>query len=410
MIANKQLAAFFYTSRGRGLFSCNLCNSVRKQLAGSGYSNLVAHLAWKHAGYEATYASLQASSDRSLQAFGFVAEEASHLFQWVRWIIERNMPVHEKCMEGIAIEVGEKLGKEMGKLFALMLDGWTHAGIHYVALYAVYETAGKLRIPLLGISPLEDGDQTADAHIKLFKNILDVYDKTSDMVGFLVGDNCATNQSIATKMGIPLVGCASHRFNLAVNKLMEPYGDLLDEVNNLMVELRHENNRAELKKYTDLVPIKRNVTRWSSTFTMVEGYIRIRAEIKKVDAVEEMVPTGGKHRKLVALFEHLKKFESVCKRLQREDADMGEVRLMFDSLIAEYPVMSEHLKSTAKIVHTPAFESGVVKRLFSQCKLVLTPQRRSMLPANFEQLAFLRVNRGMWDVSTVARVSKQQGS
>ncbi|EGZ06983.1 hypothetical protein PHYSODRAFT_530732, partial [Phytophthora sojae] len=89
--------------------------------------------------------------------------------------------------------------------------------------------------------------------------------------------------------------------------------------------------------------------------------IRIRAEIKKVDAVEEMVATGGKHRKLVALFEHLKKFESVCKRLQREDIDMGEVRLMFDSLIAEYPVMSKHLKSTAKIAHTPAFESGVVK-------------------------------------------------
>ncbi|EGZ22005.1 hypothetical protein PHYSODRAFT_251327 [Phytophthora sojae] len=362
-----------------------------------------------------------------------------------------------------------------------MFDGWTHAGIHYVALYAVYETAGKLRIPLLGISPLEDGDQTADAHIKLLKNILDVYDKTSDMVGFLVEDNCATNQSIATKMGIPLVGCESHRFNLAVNKFMEPYGDLLDEVNNLLVELRHENNRAELKKYTDLVPIKRNVTRWSSTFTMVERYIRIHAEIKKVDAVEEIVPTGGKHRKLVALFEHLKKFENVCKRLQREDTDMGEVRLMVDSLIAEYPVMSETLKSTAKIVHTPAFESGVVKvisgtalspaetaalkrfeqaqptgkkrkereedyatmllqgkgkkrkqapsttrymplvkmvpptsntveRIFSQYKLVLTPQRRSMLPANFEQLAFLRVNHGMWDVSTVARVSKQQGS
>ncbi|EGZ22004.1 hypothetical protein PHYSODRAFT_490227 [Phytophthora sojae] len=95
MVANKQLAAFFYNLRGQGLFSCNLCNSVRKQLAGSGYSNLVAHLGSKRAGYEATYASLQASSDRSLPAFGFVAEKASHLFQWVRWIIERNMPVHE---------------------------------------------------------------------------------------------------------------------------------------------------------------------------------------------------------------------------------------------------------------------------------------------------------------------------
>ncbi|KAE8909669.1 hypothetical protein PF005_g8112 [Phytophthora fragariae] len=54
--------------------------------------------------------------------------------------------------------------------------------------------------------------------------------------------------------------------------------------------------------------------------------------------------------------------------------------------------------------------TNTVERLFSQCKLVLTPQRRAMLPANFEQLAFHRVNRGMWDVSTVARVSKEATS
>eukprot|EP00644_Phytophthora_capsici_P010759 jgi/Phyca11/104645/e_gw1.9.920.1 len=61
----------------------------------------------------------------------------------------------------------------------------------------------------------------------MFKNILDVYNKTEDMVGFLVGDNCSTNQSIATKMGVPLVGCASHRFNLAVGKYLAPHEALL---------------------------------------------------------------------------------------------------------------------------------------------------------------------------------------
>ncbi|KAE9030504.1 hypothetical protein PR002_g9868 [Phytophthora rubi] len=92
---------------------------------------------------------------------------------------------------------GQKLGKEKGTLFVLMFAGWSHAGIHYVALYAVFETDGKLRFPLLGLSPLEDSSQTADAQIKLFGNIIDAYDKTNDMVGFLVGDNRATNQSIA---------------------------------------------------------------------------------------------------------------------------------------------------------------------------------------------------------------------
>ncbi|KAE9048960.1 hypothetical protein PR003_g139 [Phytophthora rubi] len=318
----------------------------------------MAHLDGKHAGYESLFASR--NTERPLQSFGFVSEEATHLFMWIQWIVMRNIPIHEvedaltrsmsklrpvtvkavkKCMEGIAITIGRELEKKLGTLFGLMFDGWTHAGVHYVALFAVYEAGGELRVPLLGLSLMEDGAQTADAHVKLFENILDVYNKTKDMVAFLVGDNCNTNLSIANKIGVPLVGCASHRFNLAVNKYLAPHETLLAEVNTLMVELRKENNRAELKKHTELLPIKRNVTRWSSTFTMLERYIRIRPEIKKVDAVEEQIPTGAKHRKILALFEHMKKFESVCKRLQRDDTNMENVRVMFDALVEEYPIM-----------------------------------------------------------------------
>lgn len=94
------------------------------------------------------------------------------MFQWLQWILMRNMPVHEvedaltramsklrpvtvkavqKCMEGIAIKIGQDLKKELGILFGLMFDGWSHAGVHYVALFAVYEPDGKLRVPLLGL-------------------------------------------------------------------------------------------------------------------------------------------------------------------------------------------------------------------------------------------------------------------
>ncbi|OWZ00210.1 hypothetical protein PHMEG_00028652 [Phytophthora megakarya] len=268
------------------------------------YSNFMAHLGGKHAGFEASFVG---STERPLQAFGFVSEEANDMFQWIQWILVRNMPLHEvedaltramsklrpvtvkavmKCLEGIAINFGQDLTKELGTLFGLMFDGWSHAGVHYIALFAVYEADGKLRAPLLGLSPLADGTQTADAHVHLFKNILDVYSKSAADVGFLVGDNCNTNLSIARKMEIPLPS-----FNLAVNKFLTPHETLLSDVNELMVELRKENNFAELQKYTELLPVKRNVTRWSSTFTMVKRYIKIRHEIKKVEAVEEMIPT-----------------------------------------------------------------------------------------------------------------------
>ncbi|ETP46884.1 hypothetical protein F442_06951, partial [Phytophthora nicotianae P10297] len=352
MVANKQLSAFFCVHLGQGVFRCKICNKERKQVPGSGYSNLLAHLAGKHEGYEAVYASSQSNSSSSLQAFGFVSEESSHLFQWIQWVVMRNMPVSEveddltramsklwsvttkavkKCMKGIPIRVGRKLEKELRTLFGLMLDGRSHAGVHYVGRYAVYEADGEVRVPLLGLSPLMDGVQTADAHIQMFNNILDVYKQDRGYGGVPVG------------------------------KYIAPHEAWLTEVHDLMVELRKENNLAELKKHTELLPVKRNVTRWSSTFAMVERYVRIRQDIKKVDAVEELIPTDGKHRKLLALLEHLKKFESVCKRLQRDETNMADVRLLFDSLVAEYPVMGEHLKSAAKIVHTPAFEAGVVK-------------------------------------------------
>ncbi|KAG4063673.1 hypothetical protein PC123_g1533 [Phytophthora cactorum] len=78
MALNKQIAAYFYTSLGQEMFRCNICGSQRKQAGGTGYSNLKAHLGVKHAGYQTSF---KGSSGRSLQSYGFVSEEASHLFQ-----------------------------------------------------------------------------------------------------------------------------------------------------------------------------------------------------------------------------------------------------------------------------------------------------------------------------------------
>ncbi|KAG2980528.1 hypothetical protein PC121_g23220 [Phytophthora cactorum] len=248
MVLNKQIAAYFYTSFVQGMFCCNICGSQRKQAGGTGYSNLKAHLDAKHAGYQTSF---EGSSGRSLQSYGFVSDESSHLSQWIQWIIMRNMPIHEvedaltrvmsklrpvtvkavkKYLEGLAIKVGHKLEKELGTLFGLMFDGWSHAGVDYVALFAVYEADGKLHVPLLGLSPLVDGSQTADAHVKLFENTM-------------------TRRRIC------------HRLNLAVNKFLAPHESMLAEVNTLMVEVRQENNYAELKKHNELLPVKRNVTR-----------------------------------------------------------------------------------------------------------------------------------------------------
>ncbi|ETO73328.1 hypothetical protein F444_10714, partial [Phytophthora nicotianae P1976] len=144
------------------------------------------------------------------------------------------------------------------------------------------------------------------------------------MVAFIVGNNCNTNQKIATLLGVPLVGCASHRFNLAVNRFLAKYEPELASLNNLMIQLRHCNNAAALAKFTDLKPAKRNVTRWSSTYAMVARYIRIRYAIRQIDGVDELVSCAATHKKLVALHAELEKLDTVCTALQHERTTVAD--------------------------------------------------------------------------------------
>ncbi|KAG2778015.1 hypothetical protein PC116_g22924 [Phytophthora cactorum] len=376
------MCALFFEPQGEGVHRCKICGADRKQLPGTGYSNLLSPLSSRHEDFRAQYNAQNRDTDRLLQDFGFVSEAIYQRYQWLWWVVVRGMPLSEvddeltramskwqptnsKAVKADMITVATKLGavitEEMGIVFGVMCDGWTHGIMHFVAIYGQYVVGGQLRRTLLVMSPPDERSRDGDAHIALLRNVLAVYNKTIDVILFLVADNCSTNHSIANKLGIPLVGCASHRFNLAVKKFLTEHEDLLHQVNNLMLQLHQQKNGAELFMLTPLRPKKRNVTRWSSTYNPVQGYGAIRPQSRLVEAVEDLVPSTGDHKKLVGLLKHLEKLDSVCKRLQCETTTMSEVRLLFDSVVADYPIMGGHLKSTAKILHSPAFENGLVK-------------------------------------------------
>lgn len=96
---------------------------------------------------------------------------------------------------------------------------------------------------------MKDG-QSADAHIEFIDAILDVYGKTLTMVEFVVADNCATNKSVATKLDVPLIGCASHRFNLAMVRFLSNHEHLICMIQRLMTSFRQPNNAARvLRKF-----------------------------------------------------------------------------------------------------------------------------------------------------------------
>jgi len=177
--------------------------------------------------------------------------------------------------------------------------GWTcpHTSEHYVALIATWCTANNsVEEALLAMAPMDGGgrvaqnnlidddheidDLTADftaAALKVYiDRMLAMYDKTSANIDALSGDNCRVNRKLARLMGTFLIGCANHKLALAVKRgYSEEDVILIDLVNSIMVAVKHMKNSSRLRTITDLRPVLRNATRWSSCFEMLKRFITL---------------------------------------------------------------------------------------------------------------------------------------
>ena len=122
---------------------------------------------------------------------------------------------------------------------SLVLDDWPSYSTHYTAIYATYPTqnANGFETKLLTLSHLND-KSTLDAneHIEFITYILHVYGKDMSNVCAIIADNISVNESVQTKLNISLVGCASHRLNLAVKNLLHHDEPLLNKFESTNVE------------------------------------------------------------------------------------------------------------------------------------------------------------------------------
>ena len=205
----------------------------------------------------------------------------------------------------------------------------------------------------------------ADEHVKFTEIVLSSYGKWWNNIAALIGDNCNTNRSMSKKAMVNFIGCASHRFDLAVKDIMVEYDDLVSTVNAIMKKLKNLVPSAKLRKLTPLKPKTRNVTRWSSTHDMLERYLELKQFIPliKLPEVDDMMPTSRQERDIEYMLKKLRDRDSVTKTLQKEDLNMNDVRDLFDGVIEEFPETSKRLSTNADIIEDPIFESAVVKVL-----------------------------------------------
>eukprot|EP00644_Phytophthora_capsici_P016011 jgi/Phyca11/115609/e_gw1.28.288.1 len=131
-----------------------------------------------------------------------------------------------------------------------MFDGWSFQSEHYLAVFAVFEHDGKADKVLLAFAPLVDDeatDHSSASYVKFLKGVLPFFNRDITSVVYLVGDNCAVNTRLSDLLSIPLVGCASHRLNLAVQDFMAKYDSLLSKIQEMMRKLRTLNHSATLR-------------------------------------------------------------------------------------------------------------------------------------------------------------------
>jgi hypothetical protein len=283
--------------------------------------------------------------------------------------------------------------------------------MHVIAIFAVYcSDDGKVTEDMLCCSPPLEEDELntgAESHEHLMEWILERLNLRMENVVCLICDNCETNKRISRITGIPMIGCASHRLNLAVKRFLQPHEELIKRINELMSYFKRHHNLNLLKKYTDKQPIKLHEIRWSGTLHMIQRFLDfkpalqdeelkfdfkyktkkmvttinpttgIETTVEKNITMSNPLPTDEEWVQIEAIHTNLSQIDEPTKLLQTSDTmpelraniknlgfdrvDLGLVRLLFDTLIEEYEEMAHYLSPNASIVENKHFENAIVK-------------------------------------------------
>ena len=168
-----------------------------------------------------------------------------------------------------------------------------------------------------------------------------------------------------------MVGCASHRLNLSVQKYLDDYTFITDPIRNIMISFRTIKNRAALKKKTQLSPVLDNVTRWSSKFDMLKRYSQLQEFITdNVPVHLQLSPIDNVT--VQTLLKNMSQLENLTKFLQSEERHIYEVREVFDKAIELFDCLNHHCAKDAAIICDPEFEAVVCTiQQLQMCRLPL---------------------------------------
>ncbi|KAG6616659.1 uncharacterized protein IUM83_12976 [Phytophthora cinnamomi] len=350
----RQIASFYFKpcvdveGEATGYYSCKSCGKSRKHTPRTGYTNLVSHVRTDHPNYASDMRDASVAASGTL--LPWVSQKASNRYAWLR-VVMGNLPL-SFCES--------KETRQYTKLNPISVATLTES---MEAVVKAVEKAIGMEMPdsypLLSLAPVidePDDQMNAQGHLTAITRFLPFFGKSISGCKFLVGDNCALNKRFANLLGVPLVGCASHRLNLAVRDYLEPHDSALEEGQQLMRKLRTLRQAAKLSTKTALVPVLRQDTRWSSTFAMLKRFFTLREFLSADD--EELADYIPSHDGLTVL----------------------DARDLCDARIEIRPSFAKYLAPDADIVHCVNFEKAVVKVLAGDAMLLTEGERATLEP------------------------------
>lgn len=93
--------------------------------------------------------------------------------------------------------------------FAVVFDGWSTEGMHYVERFATYPSRNAIRCEtrFLAIAPMEDETpQNAKEHYEFLSFVLSVFNRNMTSVVALTGGKTSTNHAFSITAGISFCG------------------------------------------------------------------------------------------------------------------------------------------------------------------------------------------------------------
>ena len=391
---------------------CVKCKTVRVQ-KGTGYSNLTSHVESAHR--QLLNGFLQSSEhdrESKIPDSIFFTPKTVQIYSWIDSVINGLLPftIFEKPVGQPAVKykpitqktlmkyihlltelVEEIIQKKLPSKFALIHDGWTANQTHYVGMFATFPSSNEIgyeRI-LLGFSSFESEDSmSADAHIEYITFVLELFNRSISNVVGIVGDNFSVNLSISRKLETGFIGCASHRFNLAVKNLFKEDDGSSAKVHAIVKSLRKLILAAKLRKHSHLSPICYTPTRWSIA-AMLQRYLQLKPALSELDLDDHDVRllSNREDKRFEVICKKYSQLDTVTKALQSDKISCADVRAIFYSVVEEYPNTESPLASNLQIVHNPEFESG-----FLSCK---TQTAASLTPSELLAVKKLKITTGI---------------